>query len=96
MSSVMRIAAVFLGLIAAMMIGSCGHRPSNNEAAKHNSDDVTFAEMMIPHHQQALDMAMNLFNGGYLPLKKYDGPPISDEEAERRLTEAYRAKYAKS
>lgn len=50
-------AAVSLGLIAAMMLGSCGHSPSTNEAAKHNSDDVTFAEMMIPHHQQALDMA---------------------------------------
>ncbi|EOD67032.1 DUF305 domain-containing protein, partial [Amycolatopsis vancoresmycina] len=27
------------------------------EAAGHNADDVAFAQQMVPHHSQALDMA---------------------------------------
>ncbi|GLZ27856.1 hypothetical protein Lesp02_00460 [Lentzea sp. NBRC 105346] len=30
---------------------------SAGQAAGHNTDDVTFAQGMVPHHQQALDMA---------------------------------------
>ncbi|NUT50660.1 MAG: DUF305 domain-containing protein, partial [Saccharothrix sp.] len=30
---------------------------SNGQAAGNNADDVTFAQGMVPHHQQALDMA---------------------------------------
>ncbi|WP_344861478.1 DUF305 domain-containing protein [Amycolatopsis ultiminotia] len=30
---------------------------SNQQAAGHNNDDVAFAQQMIPHHKQALDMA---------------------------------------
>ena len=33
------------------------HRPLDAQAPKHNGADVTFAQKMIPHHQQALDMA---------------------------------------
>ncbi|GGU26926.1 DUF305 domain-containing protein [Lentzea flava] len=29
----------------------------SGQAAGHNADDVTFAQGMVPHHQQALDMA---------------------------------------
>ncbi|MGW4060824.1 DUF305 domain-containing protein [Amycolatopsis sp. NPDC004747] len=29
----------------------------NREAAGHNADDVAFAQQMVPHHSQALDMA---------------------------------------
>lgn len=29
----------------------------NSQAAGNNADDVTFAQGMVPHHQQALDMA---------------------------------------
>ncbi|MFI5592387.1 DUF305 domain-containing protein [Amycolatopsis sp. NPDC051758] len=31
--------------------------PSPQAAAGHNADDVTFAQQMVPHHSQALDMA---------------------------------------
>jgi uncharacterized protein (DUF305 family) len=31
--------------------------PSAQTAAEHNADDVTFAQQMVPHHSQALDMA---------------------------------------
>ena len=30
---------------------------SNQQTADHNTDDVAFAQQMIPHHKQALDMA---------------------------------------
>jgi uncharacterized protein (DUF305 family) len=30
---------------------------SSAQAAGHNADDVTFAQQMVPHHSQALDMA---------------------------------------
>ncbi|SEP53551.1 DUF305 domain-containing protein [Amycolatopsis saalfeldensis] len=30
---------------------------SSQQAAGHNNDDVAFAQQMIPHHKQALDMA---------------------------------------
>ena len=48
---------IILAVAAAALICACGGGSAPNDAAKHNSDDVTFAEMMIPHHQQALDMA---------------------------------------
>ncbi|MEV7040748.1 DUF305 domain-containing protein [Amycolatopsis sp. NPDC051061] len=31
--------------------------PSAQTAGEHNADDVTFAQQMVPHHSQALDMA---------------------------------------
>jgi uncharacterized protein (DUF305 family) len=44
-------------IIALAVVGSCGrHTSQDAQGGKHNSDDVTFAEMMIPHHQQALEM----------------------------------------
>lgn len=47
------IVAVFLGLLAG-----CGSS-SNDSAttAEFNDDDVMFAQMMIPHHEQAIEMA---------------------------------------
>jgi uncharacterized protein (DUF305 family) len=34
-----------------------GTTTSNTQAADHNQADITFAQQMIPHHSQALDMA---------------------------------------
>jgi uncharacterized protein (DUF305 family) len=48
---------VIVALVTATLVGSCGARSGQDaQAGKHNSDDVNFAEMMIPHHQQALEM----------------------------------------
>jgi uncharacterized protein (DUF305 family) len=57
-------------LASAVLLGACGGNdsmpgmsssspaPSSAQAeAGHNADDVTFAQQMIPHHSQALDMA---------------------------------------
>jgi uncharacterized protein (DUF305 family) len=41
-------------LAAALLLGACS---GNEAAADHNADDVTFAQQMVPHHSQALDMA---------------------------------------
>jgi len=37
--------------------GHASSAPSDAQAAAHNSDDVMFAQMMIPHHQQAVELA---------------------------------------
>ncbi|MDS0136145.1 MULTISPECIES: DUF305 domain-containing protein [unclassified Amycolatopsis] len=41
-------------LAAALLLGGCG---GADAPAGHNADDVTFAQQMVPHHIQALDMA---------------------------------------
>ena len=43
---------------------------SSAEAAAHNAADVSFNQMMIPHHQQAVEMSETL-------LAKDDIPPVS-------------------
>ncbi|GAA1129729.1 DUF305 domain-containing protein [Nocardioides aquiterrae] len=50
-------------LIAAVVAASlftlaaCGNDDDTDTAASHNEADVTFAQEMIPHHQQAIEMA---------------------------------------
>ncbi|GAA3626151.1 uncharacterized protein (DUF305 family) [Lentzea atacamensis] len=62
---------VTLAVAAAALVAGCGSNDmtgmnhgstapapaSSGQAAGHNADDVTFAQGMVPHHQQALDMA---------------------------------------
>lgn len=62
-----RIAGVCAAVIAAGMLTACGgssDRPAapsspdqSSEQANHNADDIAFARNMIPHHQQAVQMA---------------------------------------
>jgi uncharacterized protein (DUF305 family) len=69
-SAGMRIAAALAALAAVTALGSCsGARSTDQPAAQttsstrdaqprqHNADDVMFAQMMIPHHQQAVEMS---------------------------------------
>ena len=45
-----------IGAVVGMLVlAACGG-PANN-AAQNNDADVTFAQQMVPHHEQALDMA---------------------------------------
>ena len=55
----MRITALLGAVAMAAVVSSCGESSPtpDAQAAKHNAADVTFAQNMIPHHQQALDMA---------------------------------------
>ena len=54
-----RIAALLAAVATAAMVTSCGESAPapDTQASKHNAADVTFAQKMIPHHQQAIDMA---------------------------------------
>lgn len=55
---------IMIGVIAAFALASCGG-PSTSEPADSsvvvssdfNDDDVMFAQMMIPHHEQAIEMS---------------------------------------
>jgi uncharacterized protein (DUF305 family) len=49
-----------IGAAALLVLASCGSDEASNgtaSGADHNDADVTFAQEMIPHHQQALLMA---------------------------------------
>lgn len=63
-----RLAAALAALAAAAVLSSCTDRAADDhgdqastvvagEPAGFNADDVSFAEDMIPHHQQAVDMS---------------------------------------
>jgi uncharacterized protein (DUF305 family) len=66
-SATVRIAAVFAVPLTATMLSACGGSPDrhgapsstdqSSEQADHNADDIAFARNMIPHHQQAVQMA---------------------------------------
>jgi uncharacterized protein (DUF305 family) len=59
-----RVAAVLVVLLAAALLGACGgnqnHASAGDQAtdqADHNADDIAFAQDMVPHHEQAVEMA---------------------------------------
>jgi len=46
---------LFLVFIAALVLSGCAtSSPSNS---KYSTEDIAFAEMMIPHHEQAIEMS---------------------------------------
>jgi uncharacterized protein (DUF305 family) len=55
----MRITALLGAVVMAAVVSACGESSTTPDAQgpKHDAADVTFAQKMIPHHQQALDMA---------------------------------------
>ncbi|TDO10323.1 uncharacterized protein (DUF305 family) [Mycobacterium sp. BK086] len=68
MSTPVRFVAVTAALATAVVVSSCSKSEDHSEhdhpatttsstVAAHNADDVMFAQMMIPHHQQAVDLA---------------------------------------
>ncbi|MDT5208435.1 MAG: hypothetical protein QOF67_850 [Mycobacterium sp.] len=58
-SIAMRIASLLGAVVMTAAVSSCHEHASipDAQAPGHNAADVTFAQKMIPHHQQALDMA---------------------------------------
>ena len=42
---------------ALFTLAACGNNDDAGTAAEHNDADVTFAQQMIPHHEQAVEMA---------------------------------------
>jgi uncharacterized protein (DUF305 family) len=71
MTLTIRVLAVLAAFAAALAVSSCSHSTSNSQPAPSttdtpvitgqpagfNADDVAFANNMIPHHQQAIDLA---------------------------------------
>lgn len=54
--------ALALALVAALALAGCGSDDSTSSggsggASSHNKADTTFAQSMIPHHEQAVQMA---------------------------------------
>lgn len=49
------LAGLVLPVIAVVLVGCSGSQPA---PATHNAADVAFAQGMVPHHQQAVQMAM--------------------------------------
>ena len=47
---------VFSALLAVTLLSGCG-QSSTSETADFNDADVMFAQMMIPHHEQAIEMS---------------------------------------
>ena len=64
-----RIVAGIAALATAVVVSSCSKTEDHSahvsstttttseQVAAHNAHDVTFAQMMIPHHQQAVELA---------------------------------------
>lgn len=57
-----RLSSVALALVAALTVAGCGGNDtsgttSSSSSSDWNDADVTFAQSMIPHHQQAVQMA---------------------------------------
>ena len=51
-----RLAVAVVALIAAVL-AACGDAHRHDESHEHNAADIAFAQNMIPHHQQAVEMA---------------------------------------
>ena len=46
---------VFLVLIGALLLSGCATATQSN--SEYSAEDIAFAEMMIPHHEQAIEMS---------------------------------------
>jgi uncharacterized protein (DUF305 family) len=46
---------VLLVLIGALLLSGCATSSESN--SEYSADDIAFAEMMIPHHEQAIEMS---------------------------------------
>jgi len=46
---------LILVLIGALLLSGCTTSPQTN--SEYSADDINFAEMMIPHHEQAIEMS---------------------------------------
>lgn len=67
MSTPVRIVAVTAALATAVVVSSCSKSEDHTQhaastttsstVAAHNADDIMFAQMMIPHHEQAVELS---------------------------------------
>src|SRR6202162_34248 len=88
------VAVVLSGCWRASVSGPTGRRSANPFAGPphpiHNAADVTFAQHMIPHHQQAVDMAAMVPSRSTTPNMRVIAIHIStDQQAEISLLEGF-------
>ena len=61
---------IWLAIFSALLLAGCATTPNSN--SQYSSDDFAFAEMMIPHHEQAIEMSeialLNTTNPAVLQL----------------------------
>ena len=46
---------VWLAIFSALLLAGCATATQSN--SEYSADDIAFAEMMIPHHEQAIEMS---------------------------------------
>lgn len=52
---------IWLAIFSSLLLAGCATTPNSN--SQYSADDIAFAEMMIPHHEQAIEMSeMALLN----------------------------------
>lgn len=72
-----------LGVLADSLLGSSGGSVEISSDAEYNAADVMFLQMMIPHHQQAVDMvALAKTNSSNPELLDLAGHIETDQSAE--------------
>ncbi|MFP5334769.1 MAG: DUF305 domain-containing protein, partial [Actinomycetes bacterium] len=62
------------GLAAAVTLTACGGEGGDaaSVSPEHNDADVTFAQMMIPHHEQAVEMSELVLDAEGVPEEVTD------------------------
>jgi uncharacterized protein (DUF305 family) len=75
--------AIAVVALAAAVMAACGDAHQHAESTEHNAADVAFAQNMIPHHQQAVEMAamvpVNSTNSRLIVLARHI---LEDQRAE--------------
>ena len=63
---------VWLAIFSALLLAGCATATQSN--SEYSSEDIAFAEMMIPHHEQAIGMSeialLNTTNPAVLQLAR--------------------------
>jgi uncharacterized protein (DUF305 family) len=52
------LAGLVLPVIAVVLVGCSGSQPDPASPSTHNAADIAFAQGMVPHHRQAVEMAV--------------------------------------
>jgi uncharacterized protein (DUF305 family) len=98
---IIRVTAGLVALATAAVVSSCAGSPSSHEhpsqdtrSTEHNAADVAFAQNMIPHHQQAVDMSAMVpsrtANPDVIVLANHIG---SDQQSEIDMLEELLARW---
>ena len=71
---------LFLVMITALLLTGCAASTQSN--SEYSSDDIAFAEMMISHHEQAIEMAQDVAASKNTDVADLSASTISAQELE--------------